>query len=84
MTTLKLTGEIRQAPERQKATSCRPLSISGESKTGTNVLRSKVWKVGEYFIDRHPGGKILKNILDGHPQPTDARLPAAFVRLNRN
>src|SRR5437016_1498214 len=65
-----------------RSAACSPTTYF-PSKTSCRIV-SNSCPISEDLLGRHTGREILQNVLHRHPQPPDAWLPAAFVRLNRN
>ena len=59
-----------------------PLAISGEREAGPDVLARQVREVPEQIVLGHARRQVVEHVGDRYPQATDARLAAAFSRLD--
>ena len=50
------------------------LTVGGEGEAGLDVLTSQVGEVCQNFVDRHPSGQVLKDVINGDAQTADAGL----------
>lgn len=57
-------------------------TVGRKCEAGANVFSREVREIRKNLIDGHSGREVFKDILNSHTESANARLSAAFVRID--